>query len=102
MDVINMSLGAQTKGIYSAKSKVMDFLVSKYNCSYVVSCGNLDQGEYLSNYALSYNLLPVDGYDTGKTPSQTDDLFDNSVCSYKEGNTSQRFGPEVVTPGCVA
>lgn len=59
-DIINMSIGFGTKGVYDSNSAYVDYIVKTYGVLVCVASGNSDDNDsYVDNPGLAYNALSV-------------------------------------------
>lgn len=100
VNVINMSAGSDTNGIYDELAKWVDHVVYQHSVSWVKSAGNVAIGksEYVTSPGNAYNVITVGAIDDNGTVRKDDDTFCYDFSLYKTGS-GMPSKPDVVAPG---
>lgn len=101
--VINLSYGALSSGVYTARSRRLDQVVKNTGVSIVVSSGNGDPAKgYVNDLGLAPNVITVGAVaSAGTNPGATGAYIQTSYSIYRE-SISTVNKPDVCAPGNIS
>jgi hypothetical protein len=83
VDVVNISGGFDTNGIYSTLDEYLDYVITNYDTPVVKSAGNEGDGNgYITSPGLAYNIITVGALENRTTLadySSTDELSSSNI-----------------------